>query len=38
MTALDTIRMGIIGCGGNGRGHLHHYLQNCQGVVEAVNS
>ena len=36
MIALDTIRMGLIGCGGNGRGHLHHYLQNYPGVVEVV--
>jgi predicted dehydrogenase len=36
MTTLDTIRMGIIGCGGNGRGHLHYYLENYPGVVQIV--
>lgn len=36
MTTLQTIRMGVIGCGGNGRGHLHHYLHNYPGVVQIV--
>ncbi len=36
MTTLDTIRMGIIGCGGNGRGHLHCYVNDYPGVVEIV--
>jgi len=36
MAHLDVIRMGIIGCGGNGRGHLHHYLTHCSDVVQVV--
>jgi len=36
MTTLNTVRMGLIGCGGNGRWHLRHYLQNYPDVVEIV--
>ncbi len=36
MANLEVIRMGIIGCGGNGRGHLHHYLTHYPEVIRVV--